>query len=210
MIVIVGAGEIGVYVSTSLKSAGYNVVLVEIDKDIAQSVASLHHLQVVNDDATNPEVLKKVGVDQAEVVMALTPSDEKNLMVCEFSKMLGAKKVAAKVNKSRNQRMFQALGIDVAVSPPLILAYYFEAAAFNYSLMGTREFDTLFVKVSEKSPASGARVSKFQNRNCFISAIMRGSRLIDPDKNHKILPGDILVLVGNREECRRVSMKLKG
>jgi trk system potassium uptake protein TrkA len=210
MIVIVGAGEIGVYVATSLKDAGYNVVLVEIDGEIAHQVTSRHHIQVVNDDATNPEVLKKVGVDQAEVVMALTPSDEKNLMVCEFSKKLGAKKVAAKVNKSRNQRMFQELGIDVAVSPPLILAYYFEAAAFKYSLIGTRDFDTIFVKVNDGSPVSGQEVSKFQNRGCFISAIKRNGQIIDPGKSETIKGGDVLVLVGKREECRRASQKLKG
>ncbi|NOZ76445.1 MAG: hypothetical protein GXO65_01955 [Euryarchaeota archaeon] len=210
MIVIVGAGEIGVYVAKRLTGAGFDVVLVEINKEIAQEVASLHHIQVVNDDATNPEVLKKVGVDKANVVMALTPSDEKNLMVCEFSKMLGAKRVAAKVNKSRNQKMFQALGIDVAISPPLILAYYFEAVAFDYSLMGTREFDTIFMKVVEGSAASGKKVSNFRGKDCFISAILRGPRVIDPQEDETIHAGDTLVLVGNRDGCRKASLKIQG
>ncbi|MBU2560155.1 NAD-binding protein [archaeon] len=210
MIIIVGAGEIGVYVATSLKSAGFNVLLVEVDDKIANEVTARYDLKVVNDDATNPEVLKRVGADKAEVVMSLTPSDETNLMVCEFSKELGAKKVAAKVNKSRNQKMFQELGIDVAVSPPLILSYYFEAVAFNYSLIGTKEFDSLFVKIPESSKAVGKKASDFSTKNSFISAICRNGKVIDPKEDETLKAGDAIVLMGNRDEARDISLKLKG
>lgn len=210
MIVIVGAGEIGVYVASSLKAAGFNIVLVEANEEIAKEVTSRYHLKVVNDDATNPEVLKRVGVANAEVVMSLTPSDEKNLMVCEFSKKLGAKKVAAKVNKSRNQKMFQELGINVAVSPPLILAYYFEAVAFNYSLIGTREFDSLFIKITEGSPAKGKKVSHFSNKTCFVSAIFRKGKVIDPSMDEILEVEDTIVLMGNRDDCKDISLKLQG
>ncbi len=209
MIVIIGAGEIGVYVASSLTTAGFNVVLVEEDAKISKEVTSRYNLKVVNDDATNPEVLKKVGADKAEIVMALTPSDEKNLLVCEFSKKLGAKKVASKVNKSRNQKMFQELGIDVAVSPPLILSYYFEAAAFNYSLIGTREFDSLFIKLPEESRIEGETASSLSNKTCFVSAIFRKGKVIDPAPDEILKGGDTIVLMGNRNDCKSVSLKLK-
>jgi trk system potassium uptake protein TrkA len=210
MIVIIGAGEIGVYVASNLTTAGFNVVLVEVDPEIAKDVTSRYNLKVVNDDATNPEVLKKVGAGKAEIVMALTPSDEKNLLVCEFSKKLGAKKVAAKVNKSRNQGMFRELGINVAVSPPLVLSYYFEAVAFNYSLIGTREFDSLFVKLPEGSQVEGKKASDFSNKTCFVSAIFRSGKVINPSSDEILKGGDTIVLIGNRNDCKSVSLKLKG
>lgn len=208
MIIIVGANEIGVNVAKRLNDAGVNVIILEANKEVGRRVSAEHSFPVVTGDATKPSVLKNVGVDKADTLVALTSSDEKNLMACLFAKKLGARKAISMVNRSENQLMFRELGIDVAIAPSLVLSHFFETAVYGYTILGKEKFETIFINVSKK--AEGKGVKEVESDDAYIVSIFRENRFFKPDPETKLNKDDTIVVVGTRENCRKIALGMLG
>ncbi|RLI95754.1 MAG: hypothetical protein DRO92_01155 [Candidatus Altiarchaeales archaeon] len=208
MIIIVGANEIGINLAIRLLRAGMDVIVLEQDEVLAKKISTQYDFSVITGDATRSHVLKKIGVDKADTVVALTSSDEKNLMACLFAKKLGARKVIAKVNLSENQRMFTDLGIDVAIAPSLVLSHFFETAVYGYTIVGTEKFESIFVEIPIFY--KGMKIDSLKNKKAKIVSIYRENKFFSPEKNDKILPKDVLIIVGDRDECRKLALEILG
>lgn len=207
MIIIVGANELGVNVAKSLKSAGFDVLLLEENEELAKKVSSEHHISVITGDATRPPVLKRAGINKAETVIALTSSDRKSLMICLFAKKLGARRVIANTNRSENIQMFNELEIDVIICPCVALSHLFETAVYGYTTMGKKEFDTIFIDIPKEYKG---RVNDFESEKTHVASIFREERIITPEADTEILPDDTIIGVGDRDECRKLGFKILG
>ncbi len=208
MIIIVGANEIGVNVAVRLLKAAMDVIILEQNEVLAKRVSAEYDFAVITGDATRPQVLKNIGVDKADTVVALTSSDEKNLMTCLYAKKLGARRGIAKVNKSENQRMFMELGIDVAVAPSLVLSHFFDTAVYGYTIVGTEKFESIFVEIPVFH--QGMQLESLKNHKAKIVSIYREEDYFTPCESDEILPRDILVIVGSREDCRNLAIEILG
>ena len=203
MILIIGANEIGVNVARKLKKTGFDVLLLEENEKLAKKVSGEHHISILTGDATRPPVLKEAGVDKADAVIALTSSDRKNLMICMFAKKLGAREIIAKTNRSENIMMFKELGIDVIICPSVALSHLFETAVYGYTTIGRKEFDTIFIDVPEQY--KGAEISYFESEKTHVASVLRDGKIVTPCTDTGILPGDTMVLVGDRDACRKLA-----
>jgi len=82
---------------------------------------------VIQGDGTDPEVLKDAGIDNAEIVAAVTGSDEENLVICQIAKLtFNINKTIARVNNPKNMEMFRLLGIDTTVCSTAVIATLIE------------------------------------------------------------------------------------
>ncbi len=208
MIIIVGANEIGVNVALRLLKAAMDVIILEQNEVLAKRVSAEYDFPVITGDATRPQVLKNIGVHKVDTVVALTSSDEKNLMTCLYAKKLGARRAIAKVNLSENQRMFMELGIDVAIAPSLVLSHFFDTGVYGYSIVGTEKFESIFVEIPVHH--QGMQVRSVRNHKAQIASIYREDDYFTPHESDEILPRDILVIVGSREDCRKMAMEILG
>jgi trk system potassium uptake protein len=114
--VIVGGGKIGYYLTKSLKKIGYNILLIERDMQLCKEISRELDIEIICGDGSDLEVLKECGIKKAEVVAAVTGSDEMNLIICQMmKKCFNTKKTIARVKNPDNSSIFKALGVDETV-----------------------------------------------------------------------------------------------
>ncbi|ODS40341.1 hypothetical protein BEH94_05425 [Candidatus Altiarchaeales archaeon WOR_SM1_SCG] len=113
-VLIVGGGVMGRELAKAL--AGNDIVIIE--KNIEKSELSEHEIDgmIIKGDATRMDILEQAGIDDADIILAITGNDEVNLMVAMLGKKKG-KKVIARVNTPDNIKLFKQSGIDNALTP---------------------------------------------------------------------------------------------
>lgn len=121
-IVIAGAGDVGFHLAKLLAQEQQDIILIDRNQDVLDY--ALGHLDVLGQrgDSTSIKVLKDARVDQADLVLAMTTSENDNIVTAILAKKLGAKQTVARVNNpeylSKEQKIiFQELGIDKLISP---------------------------------------------------------------------------------------------
>ncbi|MBI4563520.1 MAG: Trk system potassium transporter TrkA [Planctomycetes bacterium] len=88
-VVIVGGGEVGSYVARVLVEEGHDVAVIEADEDLARRLDASMNALVVPGSGVNPAVLQRAGLEQADLFLALTGSDEVNLIACMTGRKRG-------------------------------------------------------------------------------------------------------------------------
>ena len=123
-IVIVGAGEVGSYVARVLVEEGHDIVIVELDEDLARQLDGSMNAMVVRGSGVNPAVLKQAGIGQADLLLAVTATDEVNLIACMSGRKLGGPKLRAVARvrwawhaEGDPALSAEDLGLDALISP---------------------------------------------------------------------------------------------
>lgn len=121
-ILIVGAGKTGEFLAEKLIE-DHQISLIEMRHDRVEYIrAMLPNVDVVEGDACEPDILESAGVENVDLVAAVTGDDEDNLVVTMLAKLYHAKAVYARVNHPRNEWLFdKEWGVDVPVSSPQVL-----------------------------------------------------------------------------------------
>ena len=89
-IVIVGAGEVGFHIASHLALENKDVVVIDSDADAIRRVSDSIDVQVLNGSGSSPVVLKEAGIEEAEILLAVTNSDETNLVACLVSSIISS------------------------------------------------------------------------------------------------------------------------
>jgi len=145
-IIVVGCGNLGYYVTEMLISENHDVVVIEKNVLRSQKVADDLDIITITGDATEPSVLEKAGIDNADILISLTEVDETNLIVGLMSKELGVKTVAVSLSKVHyHGPIIKKLGIDLVIHP--------EAAAAGYITQLVTQPDVLDLSFFSKGDA---------------------------------------------------------
>ncbi|MEM2874475.1 MAG: TrkA family potassium uptake protein [Candidatus Hadarchaeales archaeon] len=214
-VVVVGGGRIGSKLAERLSQRGHTVVIVEKDEKRAHELAGELDVLVINGSGAELDVLKDAGVEKADVLVALTEADEVNLMACELARKLGVPKVIARVNDDEHARMFEEMGVDIAISLPSAAVMLFEKAVTGtgvYGLLGIGggKGEVVEVTVGPKSKAVGKALKDLNVRGCTFAMITRGDELIPPKGDTVIEVGDLVTIVGKPNDVLKVSKLLRG
>ena len=115
-VVVVGAGRVGRALARWLVTAEHEVAI--IDKDAGRCAVLEEELGsiTVTGDGTEAEVLARAGANRAAIFIAATGRDDENLVACQLAKhRFGASRTITMANMPDHQRLFEMLGIDVAI-----------------------------------------------------------------------------------------------
>ena len=216
-IVIAGAGNVGVYLATDLSRRRHQVVLLEQDSDIAtKAKASLRGSTVIHGDACEPWVLERAETARADVMVAATGDDEDNLVISLLAKQeFAVPRVIARVNHPDNEWMFNEMwGVDVAMSPPHILASVIEEATSVGDLVKLFRLEQGRVALVEVTlPADSPMVGKHiydlrLPHDCVLVAVVRDGHVIIPEPETPLTAGDEVMAIATSEveEAFRRSM----
>ena len=104
-IIIVGGGVVGYSLANQLLYEKHSVALIEQDPDIASRIAEKIDAQVLTASGSSPSALEGVGITDADMVIAVTPVDEINLLVCSIAKQYG---VSQRIARLRNREFVSA------------------------------------------------------------------------------------------------------
>ena len=126
-VIIVGAGRIGANLGKSMCDEGHEVYLIEQAPEEAQKYSDKIDAKIIIGSGSDPETLIKAGVERADLVLAVTTSDETNLVVCSLAGSFGAKRRIARVRNTALQKSINTFGLeqfklDEVINPELIAA----------------------------------------------------------------------------------------
>ena len=112
-IVIVGCGRVGSVIAESLDSTGHEVLILDIATRSFTRLPESFRGQAIRGDGTDEDTLQRVGAAGADLFLALTEGDNRNVMAAQIAiEALGAKKVVAKINDPVRAAAYAELGIN--------------------------------------------------------------------------------------------------
>jgi trk system potassium uptake protein len=216
-VTVAGAGAVGRSIAAELVEADHEVMLIE--RDLAQvEPESVPQAEWVHADACELASLEEARVQGCDVVIAATGDDKVNLVVSLLAKTeFAVRRVVARVNDPRNEWLFtDAWGVDVAVSTPRMLAAMVEEAVTVgdlVRLLTLRQGTANLVEVTlpANTPLAGRAVREVPlPREAALVAILRGGRVIVPQADDPLEPGDELMFVAGEDVEDEIQRVLKG
>ncbi len=205
-IIIGGGGDVGYYLTKSLLNQGHEVLLLEKGSTRYQALSEELGQSVVRGDACEARTMEEVGVNRADVVIAVTGEDEDNLVICQMAKKrFNVARTIARLNNPKNDLLFQKLGIDVTVSPTRSILSLIEAelpGTTFVTLMTLKRagLEIMEIRVPTDSPIAGKTLSAINlPRSGTIALIIRDNEYIFPTADTKILANDEVYALVNRE-----------
>jgi trk system potassium uptake protein TrkA len=117
-VVIIGGGSVGFELAQSLSKTSIKTKIIEKDYKRCEFLSEkLRCSLILNGNGTDIDLLTQEGVGECDVAVCVTDSDEKNLLCSLLAKQLGAKRIIARVGKAVTAKLFEKVGVDIAISP---------------------------------------------------------------------------------------------
>ena len=220
-IIIVGCGKVGVTLAEQLNNEGHDITLIDQNSSVLESVVdSIDVMGVVGNGAVS-KIQMEAGIEDADLLIATTNSDELNILSCMTAHMMGAKHTIARVRDvdyaSQNRFYKDKLGLSMTINPELATALEvyrllrFPLATRVEVFAGGRA-ELVEMSVKEGSPLSEKtliEINQSMGINLLICAVVRDGDAFVPKGDTRLHSGDILYLTGAAEEFRKSFKKLK-
>ncbi len=209
-IVIVGAGEVGYHIASRLSFENKEVVVVDKDPQAIRRVADDMDVQTVNGSGSSPAVLKEAGIKEAEILLAVTNSDETNLVACLVANMLSAttKKLArlrgADFDSYYDVFRNQAPHIETVINPEIevvktIIRLMRVPGAVDVGEFADGRIKFVGIYLGSDSHLAGARLAELPgiigDRRLLIAAVVRDEEVIIPQGRDRLLAGDLIYFI---------------
>lgn len=126
-VIIVGGGRVGETLAKNILEEGHDVIVIDSNHEIIEAVTNRLDCNGIVGNGATSSILKRAGVKSSKLVIAVTQSDEVNLMCSIMAKKLGARHTIARVRKreylSESEYLRNDFGVDLVVNPELDTAY---------------------------------------------------------------------------------------
>ena len=197
-VTIFGGGTIGSYIARILEKSRLNVKLIDSRKERCENLFSIFkRTKVVCGDATNIEFLIEEEVGDSDIVVATTESDERNLLISLLSKSLGAKMAIAKVEKQEYVKLFETVGVDIALNPRKVTYMEVMKLLRRMRIETLAEIEgTAVVEVIVKNERLAGKFLKDVDfpKDAIIGAIVRDNECLIPRGETKLMLDDRLLI----------------
>ena len=215
-VIVVGGGNTGSQLAKFLIDAGHTVRVVDERPTVLEKLAKEIPVDmIITGDGSSPAILEKAGIHKAQVLAAVTGSDETNLVITSLGRFeFNVKRVIARINNSKNAWLFTPeMGVDVSLNQAEILA---RLTAEEMSLgdmmimlkIRRGKYSIVEEKIAPGAPVIGQAIKdlSFPN-NCVISGIIRHGEIVLPRGTTILEEGDeVLALVDDsaREQLAKL------
>jgi len=213
---IVGGGTTVYFLCRDFASKGHEVVVVNRDERECVRLARQLPATVVCGDGSDASVLGDAGARSADVVLALTPNDQDNLVICQLASLqFGVPRTLALANDPDNVAVLHKLGVP-AFSMTDVVSTIIEQRATtdqitNLLPVGEGRVIVTEVRLDDASPALGRSLEDVAlPANALVAAIMRDDDVIVPHGSSCLNSGDRLLLVTQPDNHAAVLRALTG
>jgi trk system potassium uptake protein TrkA len=216
-IIIVGAGEVGYNIASRLASENKEVVVIEKNPDLARILFEDLDVQVIEGSGSSPAVLTRAGIQDSDILLAVTDSDEINLTACLVTNLLSpsTKKLARIRNTDFDtfHEIFktQIPYIDTIINPEIEVVKTIRRLVDIPQALDTGDFAHgrvryTGIRIDAASVMAGMCLKDFQNRfgdkRPLIAAIVRKDEVIVPRGSDYIFPGDLVYFVSHADQLK--------
>lgn len=129
-IIVAGLGKVGSYLAGELSMENHDVTVVDTRNERVRAVTSRYDLMGMTGSIIDPEVISQTGMDEADLFIAVTASDETNLLSCLLARKAGCARTIARVRTreyaANMDYLSQALGIELIINPEELAAQEIE------------------------------------------------------------------------------------
>jgi len=217
-ILILGAGQVGSSAADHLSREEANeVTVVDTRPNVLRELQDRLDIRTVVGHAAHPEVLERAGADDADIVVALTDTDETNMIACQIASTLfnTATKIArirsAEYMRAKKLFSHDAIPIDVRISPEQLVCEYIEQLILYPGTSQVLDFAGGRVRlVGARADRDGLLVGQriatlkehIPNTEARIAAIYRDGKAMLPEGDTVIQEGDEVFFIADRKDIR--------
>ncbi len=223
-IVILGAGQVGASVAESLVSEQNDITVVDIDGPRLRALQDRLDLRTVTGNASHPSVLREAGIEDADLLVAVTQSDETNLVACKLAtRMFNVPLRIARVRAADFLEDEQVLGregfeVDLAICPEQVLTEYLVKLVEFPEALQVLDFadgrvGLVAVRAFEGGPLVGRPIRELRVHvptvDARIVAVFRGDKPVAPEGDTVIRAGDEVFCLAATRDIRQVMQELR-
>jgi len=216
-IIIVGGGVVGFSLAEHLLNDGHNLTLIELDPKLCQQLSEKLDMQIINGSGSSPKILKEAGIKETDMVLAVTPNDEVNIVVCSIANLYNVPRRIARLrdrefSEESEHLNLEKLGITSVIHPEKALVDHIvqfmntphavESANFeNGKILLRGYYVTEDMELANKTPMEIRQ--EMEDDIVLFAAIAREGKGMIPSGDTVIEPGDILYTLFPRESLDR-------
>jgi trk system potassium uptake protein TrkA len=219
-VVICGAGQVGFGIAEQLAAEDNDVSVIDTSPELIQAIRDTLDVRGLVGHGAHPDVLVQAGIDQADMIIAVTLYDEVNMIACQVAASLF--NVPTKIARIRSQAYLQPhwadlfssghLPIDVIISPEvevgdMVLRRLAAPGASDFVRFANGEVVVIGIDAEENCPVVDTPLSQltelFPDLKAVVVGILRDGRLFVPRSSDAMLVGDRVYVVCESGQVRR-------
>lgn len=217
-IIITGAGAVGYHIAKLMASESQDIYLIDENKERLDYVQSHIDVFAIHGDAKSISILREANIESCDLLIAVTASEETNLLVSILAKKFGAKRTIARINnlelnEEQNLDLFHSLGIDTLISPVKLASEEIIRLVKNSVFTDDHEFEdgklnVFGISIDDTSPLKNKTIAESAYLNPELAfkpiALHRREDTIIVRSDTKILENDIVYFISNEESIDHV------
>jgi trk system potassium uptake protein len=210
MVTIIGGGDVGFRLAQRLEAAGHtDLRVIESSRERGEMLAgALRRALVLNGDGTDLELLEAEEIGRSDVLVSVIDNDERNLFASLLGRQLGVRRIITRVGRLANLRLFERVGIDVALSArgAAVSSLVHQIQGGHAHLLAVLEEGQ--ATIVEIAVPAGFRPQALMHLKpppqSIVGAILRGPDVIIPRGADEIHPGDRLIVFAGAQSVSLV------
>ena len=219
-VIVIGAGKIGFSLAQILSIENHEVTVIDIDPSRIESLEENVDVHTIVGNGACPSVLEEAGISTTDLVAAVTPIDEVNIMACFVAKEYKNARTVARVSNPeyihRNQlRLCDRVGIDLAINPERVTASVMARLvdvpeAVNVEYYANGKLQLIEIRIDSDSPAINRPLEtlQFLTHPFLIVAIMRDEEIIIPRGQDVLKSSDTVFVMAETEKMVEIEKLL--
>lgn len=223
-IIILGAGQVGGTLAQSLASEHFDVTLVDDNLEVLRSLQDKYDIRTIAGKASYPSVLRQAGAEDTDILIAVTNSDEVNMMACQIAyRIFNIPTKIARIRSTAyllNTSLFcnEAIPIDVAICPEQLVTDNVKRLIEHPGALQVLDFaearvQLVAVRAFHGGPLVGQALSNLKEHvpsvDTRVAAIFRKGRPIIPQGDTVIEVDDEVFFIAAKNDIRTVMSELR-
>ena len=213
-IIIVGCGKVGSTLVEILSNEGNDITIIDKNPQKLESLTNTFDVMGIEGNGASFTTQEEAGIKNADLMIAVTNSDELNLLCCTVAKQVGNCATIARVRTPEYNKEVQyltdQLGLAMIINPEFEVAkeisrILYLPSALEVSSFAHGQAELIKFKIYEDSKLNGVRISELSGvikTKILICAIERDDKVFIPSGNDRILSGDIISFVTPRKQVK--------
>lgn len=214
-VMIIGGGSVGRLAAKALEKKGLAIKLIEQDHERCKALADeLEQTIVLHGDGSDGELLQEERIQEMDAFIALTGSEETNVLISLLAKSLGVGKTITRINKFAYIPLARAIGLENVISPRIsavhtIFRHVRRGKVISSVSIRGDEAEALEAVAQDNSNIVGKPIRDLRfPKGALILCIIRGDDVIIPDGDSFIHPEDRIIILSTRPNIQRVERTL--